>query len=83
MTDAVVPWRKRIERAQETRDAVAKVQADPSPENIAALHRLHAAHLREGGDLGGAEQAEARAKRVEAKVERPESGSERLLRPSI
>ena len=34
-------------------------------ENVAALHRLHAKHLSEDGDLTGATTAEERAKRVE------------------
>jgi len=30
-----------VERAKETRAALVLVTADPSPENVAALHRLH------------------------------------------
>jgi len=71
MRDVVALTQRRIERARETQAAIAQVQADPSLENVAALHRLHASHLREDGDLAGAERAEARAKRAEAKVERP------------
>jgi hypothetical protein len=55
----------RIQRARETQAALAKTMADPSPENAAALHRLHARHLLEDGDLAGATQAEIRAKRAE------------------
>ena len=57
---------RRSRRAKETQDALTQVQIDPSPENVAALHRLHADHQREDGNLAGAEDAEARAKRVEA-----------------
>jgi len=59
----------RIQRAKETQAALAKVMADPSPENTAALHRLHARHLLEDGDLGGARRAEIRAKHAEAAVQ--------------
>ena len=55
---------RRIRHARETRAAVARITADRSPENIAALHRLHADHLRENGDLAGAAEADARAERV-------------------
>ncbi len=55
-----VPTR-RIKRAQETRIALALIADDPSPQNIAALHRLHAAHEREDGKLASAAKAEARA----------------------
>jgi hypothetical protein len=56
----------RIQRAKETQTALAKALADPSPENAAALHRVHAKHLLEDGDLDGATQAEVRAKHAEA-----------------
>jgi hypothetical protein len=62
---------RRIERARETQAAVARRKADPGPESLAALHRLHAEHLKEGGDLEGAARAEARAEHVESMVERP------------
>lgn len=57
---------RRLRRSQETIAAVGRLRADPTPENAAALHRLHAAHLREDGDLNGAVEAEARADRAEA-----------------
>jgi hypothetical protein len=57
---------RRIERARETRAALDRFELDPSLESIAALHSLHAEHLREDGDLQGAAEAEARAKRVES-----------------
>jgi hypothetical protein len=70
MRDAVTQTQRRIERtkerAQETQALLAQVTADPSPENLAALHRLHAEHLREGGDLEGSARAEARAKHAES-----------------
>ena len=59
----------RIRRAKETQAATALVLADPSRENIAALHRLHAAHLSEDGDPVAAARAEARAERVERSVQ--------------
>jgi hypothetical protein len=70
MRDAVDPAKRRIERATETLAAVARAKVDPSPENIAALHRLHAEHRREDGDLAGAARAEERATRAEAMVQR-------------
>ena len=71
VTSTAVAWmrdnetKRRIERAQETQAAVARVRDDPSPGNIAALHRVHASHLREDGDPAGAARAEARALRAE------------------
>lgn len=56
---------RRIRQARETRAALARIEADRSPENIAAYHRLHARHLRENGDLAAAAEAEARAARVQ------------------
>jgi hypothetical protein len=65
--------RRRIARARETQAMLARVRADPSPANVAALHRLHADHLREDGDHGGAERAESRAERARAESgEHPE-----------
>ena len=58
---------RRIQRAHETQVALARLEEDPSPENVAALHRLHAVHLREDGDLVGAKKAEARAMNAEGK----------------
>jgi len=57
---------RRMERAERRQAVVARVKADPSPENIAALHRLHAEHVREEGDLAAAARAEERARRAEA-----------------
>jgi hypothetical protein len=57
---------RRIRQARETRAALARIEADQSRVNIAALHRLHARHLRENGDLAGAAEAETRAARVQA-----------------
>lgn len=58
----------RIKRARETRAAVDRIRTDPSPENEAALHRLHARHLRVHRDFAGAVRAEARAKQAESAV---------------
>ena len=71
MGDAADQAQRRIERARETQAAVARAMSDPSPENRAALHQLHADHLREDGDAEGAAEAEARA-------EHAQSGAERL-----
>jgi hypothetical protein len=71
MPDPVAQTQRRIERAEETKAAIARVQADPSPDNIAALHRLHAQHLREDGDPEGASRAEERAKHAEPRTRRP------------
>jgi hypothetical protein len=60
------PTTRRIRQARETQAALARIEADRSPENVAAMHRLHARHLRENGDAVGAAEAEARAARVEA-----------------
>lgn len=65
MDDARKDRLKRIRRARETRAAIERLRADPSPENEAAFHRLHAQHLREHGDLEGAAQADTRAERAE------------------
>jgi hypothetical protein len=59
---------RQIKRAEETQAVLARIDQDPSPENIVALHRLHAAHLREAGDLVRAERSEARAQRVKGGV---------------
>lgn len=66
------PTAKRIRHARETQAALARIEAERSPENIAALHRLHADHCRENGDFAGAAEAEARAERVDAKASPPE-----------
>jgi hypothetical protein len=63
---------RRIRQARETQAAVARITADRSAENVTALHRLHARHLRENGDPEGAAEAEARALRVEASAPPPE-----------
>ena len=66
MRDVDAQPQRRIERAKETQAALAMVQANRSPENIAALHRLHAQHLREHGDTERAARAEERAKHAES-----------------
>jgi hypothetical protein len=70
VTDTAAQAHRRIERAKETQAAFALAKTDPSPENIAALHRLHAEHLREDGNVEGATTAEARAKNAESMTER-------------
>jgi len=73
LRDVAAVARRRIERAQETEAALAELEVDPGLENVAALHRLHARHLREDGDLEGAARAEERAERVEALIQRRRS----------
>jgi len=68
--DALAEIPRRIERARETQAAVALLRRDPSLENVAALHRLHAEHLREDDDPESAARAEARAKRAESRSRR-------------
>jgi len=63
MANDAIDW--RIARARETHAALEEIRASPNPENIAALHRLHAKHLREDGDHDRATKADARAKRAE------------------
>jgi hypothetical protein len=71
MRDVVAQAQKRIEHAKKTQAALARVENHPSPENLAALHRLHTEHLREDGDHEGAARAEARAKHAESMTQRP------------
>jgi hypothetical protein len=75
MDEVAAKAQRRIERSRETQAALANVNADPSPENVAALHRVHARHLREDGDLEGAARAEIRAKHAEAMAQRPAAGN--------
>jgi hypothetical protein len=63
--EAMTTARRRILWARETYAALVRVASNPTPENIAAPHRLHATHLREMGDPVLAEIADARAQRVE------------------
>jgi hypothetical protein len=71
MRDVAAQTQRRIERAEETKAALARIKADPSPENIAAFHRLHAEDLREDGDPERAARAEERAKHAESMIQRP------------
>jgi len=71
MGDVLASTQRRIERARETLAALATLNADPTPENVAELHRVHAKHLREDGDLERAARAEDRAKHAETMVQRP------------
>ena len=63
---------RRIRHARETQAALNRIMADRSPENVAALHRLLARHLREDGDHARAVEADARAERVLTSTSRPE-----------
>jgi hypothetical protein len=54
----------RMRHAQETVAALRRLSGERSAANIAALHELHARHLRELGDQDGAARAERRALRV-------------------
>lgn len=71
------PSERRIRQARETQAALDRIKADRSPENVAALHRLHARHLGENGDLAGAAEADARAERVLASASLPEDHPKR------
>jgi hypothetical protein len=52
----------RIARARETLAALLVLDRDPSLENIAAFHELHARHLREDGEFELADRADQRAR---------------------
>ena len=73
--------RLRIKRARETLAALERIASEPdSLENIAALHELHARHLRELGDEYGAAHADLRARRVrELRQARREAPPERPI----
>jgi hypothetical protein len=63
MRDERIPDR-RIRHARETNDALGRIWREPTAANVAALHELHAAHLRELGDEPGAARADERAGRA-------------------
>ena len=75
MDDAERDRLRRIRRARQTRAVIEQLRSEPSAENEAAFHRLHAQHLRERGDLEGAAQAEARATYAEAASGAPSSAT--------
>jgi hypothetical protein len=54
----------RVARARETLAALRVLEENPSRENIAAFHELHAQHLREDGEFELAVRADARARAV-------------------
>jgi hypothetical protein len=56
-------WAQRIRRARETTAALERISQEATPA-IAALHELHASHLREAGDEKTAVRADARAERT-------------------
>ena len=58
--------RLRIQRARETLAVLDRLFRERSAESIAALHELHASHLRELGDESGAARAEQRAAHTRA-----------------
>ena len=68
--------RARIEAARETQEALERIRRDANPtaDDIAALHELHAAHERQHGRIERAEEAEARAERARSRASaaRPE-----------
>jgi hypothetical protein len=51
----------RIRRARETAAVLERVLREPTPENIVALHELHALHSRELGDKDAAARADERS----------------------
>lgn len=55
------PPARRIRHAKETIAALEQVWHEPTPANVAALHELHASHLRETGDEAAAARADERA----------------------
>jgi hypothetical protein len=57
--------KRRIERDDEAQTATDRVRANPTRANFAALHRVHADHLREDGEHASAAQADARAEHLE------------------
>jgi hypothetical protein len=54
----------RIARARETLAALLLLDRNPTRENIAAFHELHARHLREDGEFELAARADDRARAV-------------------
>jgi hypothetical protein len=54
----------RIRRARETLAALDRFLRERSAESIAAIHEIHAAHLREMGDEQGAVWSLERAERA-------------------
>jgi hypothetical protein len=59
---------RRIRHARETTAALERVRSDPTPDNVVALHELHARHLCELGDEESGARAAERADRVRARV---------------
>jgi hypothetical protein len=64
----------RIKDAEDTIAALKRLdpEADPTPEDIAALHELHAEHERKHGRHDRADEAEERARRVRERAARHE-----------
>ena len=54
----------RLERARQTLAMMELLREQPSHENIAAFHELHARHLRELGEDERADRADGRARAV-------------------
>jgi hypothetical protein len=65
--------RQRIRQSGETLDALDRISREPSPENIVALHELHARHMHELGDEEAAVRALERAERAR-RLSRPPEG---------
>jgi len=63
---------ERRQRRQETLAAIERVKPsnNPTPEDIARLHELHARHEREAGRYEQAALAEERARHARAKMKR-------------
>jgi hypothetical protein len=57
----------RLRRAKETLAMMQVLTVDPSHQNVAAFHDLHARHLRELGDYERAARADERAKAERAR----------------
>jgi hypothetical protein len=58
---------ERIRAAEETLDAVRSIQSDPTSDDVARLHEVHAKHERRHGHDERADEAEQRAARARRK----------------
>jgi len=71
---------QRIRHANETLAALDLISRERSAGNIAALHELHARHMRELGDEAAAARALERAERTRVRLQR--RGRSRSSHPS-
>lgn len=73
MRDSTLTAEVRIRRARETLAILDQLLREPNAQNVAALHELHARHLREQGDDEGAARADERAARARSRAHRATS----------